>query len=232
MNIMAKDKMKTIIAVFLIMLGSSATQLAGISLAEDPESVVDEIVPEKISNKTGKMLVFSGGGYAGENFLIDGYKKYKNNFSGNMEFRIGIANAAAKPNMIVAVNYDYMPLIMPDGLYGMSEKITSFNAGFLYCFDAQNTIDLFIGPGAGFYYDLITLDTPASGKLEHEYSFFGYNVTAGINYYVSDNLVLIPEIRYHLIREPGNFYATNMVFQIGAQYAFKRMDWNKWKKDY
>ncbi|MBI5555522.1 MAG: outer membrane beta-barrel protein [Elusimicrobia bacterium] len=224
--------MKRTIVILLVILGSFAAPLAGISLAEEPESVVDEIAAEKINSKTGKMLIFSGGGGAGENFLVDGYKKYKNNLSAKIELRIGLANAGARPNMFVTMNYDYMPLIMPAGLYGMSEKITSFNAGFLYGFDAQNKINLFIGPGAGFYYDLITLDTPASGKLEHEYSFFGYNITAGFNYYVAENLVLIPEIRYHLIREPGSFYATNMIFQIGAQYNFARMDWNKWKRNY
>lgn len=216
------------LVIITLLCSSLAPQLA---LAEE-ESMIEEAMAETTKKSSGKMLVFSGGGYLGENVLLDGYKHYKNNFSGQLELRLGLADTAARPDIIFSLNYDYLPLIMPDGLYGMSETISSLNIGAMYCFDAQSKVNFFIGPGLGYYFDTISMDTPASGKLEHEYSFLGANITAGMQVYYKDKFIIIPEIRYHLINEPGSFWATNMTFQVGLNYTFAGMDWNKWRKKF
>ncbi|MDD5354249.1 MAG: hypothetical protein PHF95_03590, partial [bacterium] len=175
--------------------------------------------------------VFSGCGYLGRNMLLAGYKDYQDNYSGHLEMRMGIAKNRKQPDILLSLNYDYMPMILPDGLYGMSERIASLNLNAYYVFYAQRKMNFFVGPGFGYYFDLLSMDTPASGKIEHQYSFIGFNLGAGGQYYIDKSFTLIPMLRYHLIKEPGSFYAKHLVFQIGLSYNFAKMDWNKWKRD-
>ncbi len=192
------------------------------------------LIKEEFSKPKARrhMLVFSGGGYLGRNQLLAGYKDYKDNFSGHLEVRMGIAKSRKRPDIIIGLNYDYMPMILPDGIYGMSERIASLNLNAYYVFYAQRRINFFAGPGFGYYFDLLSMDTPASGKIEHQYSFIGFNLVLGGQYYINKSISLIPILKYHQIREPGSFGAKHLVLQVGCSYNFVELDWYKWRRDY
>lgn len=200
---------------------------------EEDEALIKEEIAER--GQTGSkrhMLIFSGGGYVGHNKLLAGYKDYTDNFSGHLEVRMGLAAIQERPDILISLNYDYMPLILPDGIYGMTERIASINLNAYYVFFAQKKLNFFAGPGFGYYLDLLTMDTPASGVLEHQYSFVGFNLGVGAQYYIDKFITLIPMIRYHQISEPGSFGARNLILQVGFNYNFAGTDWNKWKKEY
>ncbi len=222
---------KKLIPIFIIAL--IITWLAPCFLQAEDEALIQEALEER-GKKGAKrhMLIFSGGGYFGRNKLLSGYKDYQDNYSGHLEARLGLAEVKQRPDIIISLNYDYMPLILPDGVYGMSERIASINLNAYYVFYAQRQINFFVGPGFGYYLDLMTMDTPASGKIEHQYSFVGFNLAIGGQYYIDKYITIIPMIKYHRISEPGSFAARNLIMQIGFSYNFAGTDWNRWKKEF
>lgn len=199
--------------------------------AEDEALIQEELDQRGNTGAKRHMLVFSGGGYFGQNKLLAGYKDYKDNFSGHLEVRMGLAAVKQRPDILLSLNYDYMPMILPDGIYGMSERIASINLNAYYVFYAQRKLNFFAGPGFGYYLDLLSMDTPASGKIEHQYRFIGFNLGIGGQYYIDKFITLIPLLRYHQINEPGSFGAKHLTLEIGFNYNFAGTDWNKWKKE-
>ncbi|MDD5131363.1 MAG: hypothetical protein PHH44_01755 [bacterium] len=200
-------------------------------MAEEEALIREELNERGKSGAKRHMLIFSGGGYLGRNKLLAGYEDYTDNYSGHLEVRMGLAAVKERPDIVISLNYDFMPLILPDGIYGMSENIISINLNAYYVFYAQRKLNFFAGPGIGYYFDTLTMDTPASGKLEHQYRFVGYNLGVGAQYYLDKFITLIPLLKYHQINEPGSFKAKHLVFQVGFNYNFAGTDWNKWKKD-
>lgn len=221
---------KKILSILIIAL--IIPWLAPCLLQAEDEALIQEALDER--GNTGPkrhMLIFSGGGYFGRNKLMSGYNDYQDNYSGHLEARLGLAAVKKRPDIIVSLNYDYMPLILPDGLYGMSESISACTLNAYYVFYAQRKINFFVGPGFGYYLDLMTMDTPASGKIEHQYSFIGFNLGIGGQYYIDKYITIIPMIKYHSIIEPGSFAARHLILQIGFSYNFAGTDWNRWKKE-
>ncbi|MDD5492240.1 MAG: hypothetical protein PHV60_06135, partial [bacterium] len=194
--------------IFTILMAMAVSWLAPRFLHAEDEALIKEELSQR--GKTGAkrhMLIFSGGGYLGRNKLISGYKDYTDNYSGHLELRMGLAAVKERPDILFSLNYDYMPMILPDGIYGMSERIASINLNAYYVFYAQRKLNFFVGPGVGYYLDLLSMDTPASGKLEYQYRFVGFNLGIGGQYYIDKFITLIPLLRYHQVREPGSFDA-------------------------
>lgn len=210
--------------VFLITLG-----VQNVFAAEEQDSPEEDNEEEVSTVPAGKFLLFNAGGYMGMNYLLDGYDKYDNTVSGGLSVNMGIAERNKNPKYTFRFTYEYMPLIMPDGPYGMTDSITAATLDFLYSLDTQSNLSIYAGPGIGYYFETVTMDTPASGYLEHTYRFMGVNISLGLAYYLFRNVVFLPEVRFHMIREPGSYWAKNIVYQLGISYNFASASWEKWR---
>ncbi len=178
---------------------------------------------------TDKLLYIGLGGYAGENFLLKGYdQRKKSNIFGGGEVDAGLAEKGYIPKYRLRLSVDYIPLTVLDGPYGMSESLRAITLGFVFNPRPDARVSYFIGPGVGYYFDAISLDTPATGQLSHTYNFLGFNISGGVRIRLSPRLFLSPELRYHMVREPDPFWATHLNFQIGLNYIIINREYKKW----
>lgn len=222
-------KLKTIGIMLLVAL-LAAICIQNVFGAEEQGSPEEDDGEEALSTvPQEKLLLFGAGGYMGMNYLLDGYDQYDNNLNGGVFLSMGIADQNKNPKYTFRFTYECMPLIMPDGPYNMTDSITATTLDFLYSLDTRSNLSIYAGPGVGYYFDTVTMDTPASGYLEHVYCFMGMNISVGLTYYLFEKVVFLPEVRFHMIREPGSYWAKNIVYQLGLSYNFASASWGKWR---
>jgi hypothetical protein len=176
-----------------------------------------------------KILWLGAGGYAGMNSLSRGYEQHKKSgYMGGGEIELGLADPRRVPTYRLRLNFDYMPLAIEDGPYGLSESLNALTVGFSYNYRPEQDLSYFAGPAIGYYFDTVSVNSPATGIKSNTYSFLGLNFFGGVRWRLGDTLYLVPELRYHLVREPGAFWATNYDLQIGLNYIFYKSEYKKW----
>jgi hypothetical protein len=169
---------------------------------------------------------FSLGGNGGMNKMGKGYDGYDDMPHGGADFYIRppvpeAEEPACHHKFMLRVSADYFPLQVPEGVFGLTEDVYGLTFAVLV---RLRTIDRqehskwvpFLGVGAGLYQDRIKLESPASGTVTGAHNYFGINFSGGFFFPEVMGIRLVPEVRQHMLRTPGNFSATNTCFQLGA----------------
>jgi hypothetical protein len=164
------------------------------------------------------------GAYAGWVRPGHGYPRYEDYGDAGVDFylRPPVSDEPSlKNHYLIRLSADYVPLSLPPTANGITQELYSVNAAYVYYFARLNrpTAEVwapFLGAGAGLYFDHISLDTPASGKVGSTDNHFGYHLSLG---YFSPRFKnrwrLVPELRWHLIRYPSSYTATHLSVQVG-----------------
>ncbi len=171
------------------------------------------------------------GGNFGKNKLVRGYKGYSDMTHGGIDIYLRpplpeTGKPAWYHKIMFRLSGDYFPLQTPEGVYGLDEDIYSLNFGVVYRIMSSHGIEgkkwvPILGAGFGIYRDEVTLDTPASGVTKGITTDMGINGSVGIMLPAILHLRLIPEIRYHSIRIPGNYWTANITYQVGVVLWFE-----------
>lgn len=173
---------------------------------------------------------FAIGGNGGLNKLGNGYEGYDDMPHGGADFYIRPPrpqheDPTFKDKFMLRFSADYFPLQVPEGVYGLTEDIYALSMSVIVRLRDMGRPDHqmwvpFLGLGAGFYRDQIELDTPASGKISDSHNYFGLNFSGGFFFPEVLGIRFAPEVRYHMLRTPGNFSATNICYMMGASIRF------------
>jgi len=164
-------------------------------------------------------------GYGGKNVMGKGYDGFE-------DFTHGGADVYFRPpkpilnearfiyHTLFRLSADYFPLKVPAGVYGLEEDVYALTGALVVRFLRFNQPEdrqwvPFVSAGYGGYFDRVTLDTPASGKVSGTHTNLGYNLSAGLFLPCVGPFRLIPEVRLHSIRVPGGASAQNTTYQIG-----------------
>jgi len=166
----------------------------------------------------------------GYNKLLVGYEGYGNNFNLGGDVYLEAPRETRFPsvwhhNFLFRVSAEHFPMKVPEGVLGLKEDIFSLNGALLYQF---RTIDglkgsnwvPFVGLGMGLYVDRVSLDTPATGKINSSHNSVGLNGSIGLRMPRMKFIIpfrLIPEVRYHRIQVPRG-WVTNATYQLGISF--------------
>jgi hypothetical protein len=174
----------------------------------------------------GGSYSFSPGINGGYTDLLRGYPDYEN--LGNLGLDLYMRpppplEARWTQHMMFRLSADYFPLQVPNYVYNTTEDLFSLNGTVLWRFtdfagkETEKWIP-FLGLGAGLYWDSTRVNTPASGKVHGTEMYLGANGAAGVFLPCFGNWRLVPEIRYHAIRQLENYWASHISYQIGLVY--------------
>lgn len=195
------------------------------SLTKETPKTLEEVKKyyKEESESSESNLNFGIGGLFGYNYLLKGYDKYSNDFMFGVEFKMRLLTANEIESLNYRLYFDYFPMAVPEGTYNLQEDIYNVNIGAIYGFLPNKRFNPFIGVGLGLYLDWIRFETPASGNISNTYTFFGFNLSGGLEIFVKKRISLIPEARFHFILEPGRpvFLARNLSLHSTLIYYFK-----------
>jgi hypothetical protein len=168
----------------------------------------------------------------GYNQLLKGYQGYENLGNAGVDLYVlrrppEVEEPKGSDRLGFRISADYFPLQVPEGVYNTTEDIFSLNAAVLYRFYSlyrpeQTQYIPFVGIGAGAYRDVVTVDTPASGKVSGTHSYLGFSGSLGVFLPVMGAVRFAPEIRLHALRIPDNGLALNMTYQVAASLRLGR----------
>ncbi len=165
------------------------------------------------------------GGYTD---LLNGYPRYENlgNVGIDVYFRPPVPLFPKwKDKLAFRLSGDYVPLQPPKEVYGITEDIYSLNATILYRFinfargDEHKRLIPFVGGGVGAYWDRISLDHPAlDEKVTRSHAFLGLSASGGFMLPSMGRFRLIPEVRYHSMKQYAGYWASYISYQLGLVY--------------
>lgn len=160
--------------------------------------------------------------------LIKGYEDYTN--LGNAGIDLYMRPPVPQfpkwhSRMMFRLSVDYFPLQVPDDVVGITHDLYSLNGTVLWRFMDMSQAEHhqwvpFVGGGVGMYLDRITLEMPASGKISGTKRYLGGTASVGVQIPCIGSIRLVPELRYHAILEPDNFWAQHVTYQLGAALWF------------
>jgi len=165
----------------------------------------------------------------GLNKLGKGYEGYEDLGNAGLDlyihpFRAVTAPTKAKQNMLVRLSFDYFPLQVPKQNLGLKEDMYAATLAFVYQFHRLNRQSEqkwlpMVSIGYGRYFDVVKLKTAATGSVERNRQYSGYNasIAVAMPWFRNVPIRVIPEIRYHRV-EVVDSIATNMTYQIGLSY--------------
>jgi hypothetical protein len=175
---------------------------------------------------------FIPAGHGGQNKLGSNYDGYEDLGAGGFDVYFNpplpeFEEPDWRHKLMFRLSGDYFPLQVPEGVYGLTEDIYSLNCGIVKKFmhfrkPEGRQWTPFLAGGFGVYWDRITLDTPASGKVTGMHTYFGFNGGAGLMFPSILGLRLVPEFRWHGMRPAGNVWVTNTVYQGSVMLWFGR----------
>jgi hypothetical protein len=168
------------------------------------------------------------GGY---NQLLKGYKGYENLGNAGLDLyvrpsRSYLEDPGWKDRLIFRLSVDYFPLQVPEGVYGITEDIYGLHGAIMVRFHRLSFPETrqwvpFTGVGLGTYFDQVTLDTPATGKVSGIHRSLGANASIGLfSPRMGSRWQIIPEIRFHILKIPDAAWSMNMTYQVGLAYWF------------
>lgn len=165
------------------------------------------------------------GGYTS---MLHGYNGYKNLGNAGVDLYMRPPEPQFPRwyhHMIFRLSGDYFPLQVPSQVAGITEDIYSLNGTALWRFSnfgqsEHNQWIPYLGAGVGVYWDSVTVDTLATGKVKNAEQYLGVTGSVGVMLPTVGPIRLIPEIRYHTFREAGKYWASHMTYQIGAAIWF------------
>jgi|GEM_PF-1839075 len=171
--------------------------------------------------------IFSPGLNAGYTDLLHGYPNYKN--LGNAGFDIYLRQPLSvdptwREKLLFRLSGDYVPLQTPEGVRGIVHDVYSVNGSVIYrFFDFENGEEYkqtvpFIGGGVGVYWDRIVQNHPAFPKVTTTQGFLGLNASVGVMLPAMGRLRLVPEIRYHTMRQYKSYWPSYVSYQLALVY--------------
>lgn len=190
----------------------------------------DEADHSTYFKETGPSWIISPGINGGYNKLVRGYKDYEDLGNAGVDIYFRPPQSAVEtPNwtnrMMFRLSGDWFPLQLPPGPRGLTEDVFSLNGTVVYKIQSFARAESkqwtpFLGLGFGGYWDRVSLDTPASGKITGTHFYWGINADAGFMLPAVFGVRLVPEVRYHTAKTPNNYYVANMTYQMGAVLWF------------
>ncbi len=165
----------------------------------------------------------------GYNKLGKGYEGYSDLGNAGLDlyiqpFRAPNQPTKAKHNMLFRFSFDYFPLQVPKQNLGLKEDMYSANLAFVYQFHKLNLQTEqawlpFFSLGIGRYLDMVKLNSAATGTVQRNRQYSGFNASVGmaLPWFKNFPIRVVPEIRYHRVKVVDSI-ATNMTYQIGLAY--------------
>lgn len=211
--------------VLLLILGALSVPAHAVRLGDvkvQPNNSVDPL-----KEKTSIRLI--PGINVGYNKLLKGYDGYEDLGNVGVDLNIQPWKAAAYPtriknNLLLRLSYDYFPLQVPKQNAGLEEDLSSINMAIVYQFHRLNRqADQrwlpFFSLGYGRYFDVVTLDTKATGKRTARRQYSGYVASIGLAlpWFQDFPIRVVPEIRYHHVKVVDDA-ATNMTYQVSLNW--------------
>jgi hypothetical protein len=178
----------------------------------------------------GSGLRFYPGFHSGFNHLVRNYEGYGSLWLAGLDLNLLTStrnrgnDSACSDRIMLRLSMDYAPLKVPDGNYGLSEQIVNPYFSVVYRFGSPlmsrlNAWTPFVGAGAGAVFDMVKLDTPATGAASGTATLFDISVTGGVlGPELFEAVRFTPEVRVHLTGVP-NGWALNAVYMVGLTYA-------------
>jgi hypothetical protein len=208
--------------LFLALIGPAAIP-AWADMDDNPSYLKDWTERDK-----GSGWNFSPAFNGGYTSLLHGYKGYKNlgNAGLDLYMRPPVPQFPRWYNhMIFRLSADYFPLQVPSQVVGITEDIYALTGTALWRFSNASEAEHnqwipFLGAGVGVYWDSVTVDTLATGKVKDAEQYLGVTGALGVMLPTWGPIRIIPEIRYHTLREAGRYWASHMTYQIGAALWF------------
>jgi hypothetical protein len=219
----------------LVCLVAALAVLAGVAAADserwDLPRGEDTYEPkyEEYYAHEGRHWLFMPAVNGGYHQLIEGYDGYSDLGNAGLDLYIGRSPAPEEFTMedrvMLRISADYFPLQVPEGTNGLEEDVYALTASAVVKMHSSLRSELrqwvpFLGFGAGMYWDYVTLDTPASGKVSGTHNIPGFNVSVGVMSPAAGILRLVPEVRFHALRTPGNNWAHSVAYQAALLFAF------------
>jgi hypothetical protein len=162
---------------------------------------------------------------AGINSPQKGFDNYKNYlYAGADLYFIPEGDLAAlegynwRDNFFYRASFDYILLDVPDGTNGTSEDLFALSFDLLYSVYKGEKTGLFIGIGIGGYYDFVSVDTPATGKVSASYFNLGYRPCVAFPIRVGRDTELVPEARFHNIFYSSGYYPSLVTYHLGLRF--------------
>jgi len=125
----------------------------------------------------------------GKNKLLKGYEGYDDLGNAGVDLYISRVKDGIKSgwadNILSRLSFDYFPLQVPKGVLNLEEDMFSVNFSLLYQFKKPDNFDVprfipFLGVGIGTYQDRVTLNSPATGRVEGKTNSFGLLASVGL----------------------------------------------------
>ena len=165
----------------------------------------------------------------GLNKLGKGYEGYEDIGKAGLDlyiqpFRPATVPTRAKHNMLLRFSFDYLPLQVPKQNAGLKEDMYSLNLALVYQFHRLNLQSEqqwlpFVSLGYGSYYDVVKLNTPATGRIQSRRQYPGFSASVGmaLPWFKNFPVRVIPEIRYNRVKVVDET-TTNIIYQVGLAY--------------
>lgn len=143
-----------------------------------------------------------------------GYRGYVDNanFSINLDIVRELNFERERINYRVA--FDYLMLNVPEDTYGVTEDLFGLTGAFLYIVSIKSrTFYPFAGVGLGLYFNSVRLDTELVESSRFN-TYFGGNLSLGLEINLLRSVVLIPEIKGHGMFVSGFNLSTNLGYYL------------------
>ncbi|HUP57390.1 MAG TPA: hypothetical protein VM598_08060 [Bdellovibrionota bacterium] len=201
------------------------------AVATTASARADELVRLGGANPCRPGSHWLAGTHAGYNYLVKGYTGYTNLWIAGVdllyyaisETRDDRRNSVCKDSLMARFSFEYAPLKVPDGNYGLSEDNIFIDMSILYRIGPPPSGTLaqwvpFVGGGLGVAIARTSLTTPATGSVSGSSGQFALSASLGIySPEVFSSLHLTPELRMHGALVPQGI-AYNLAIQIGLTY--------------
>lgn len=174
-----------------------------------------------VNAKEPVVKTFAIGGSLGMNYLQRGYDSYKKDYPDfGVDLKVIRKRATQSTLYDYRISFEYFPLVVPEGTYGLTEDIYSISGSVLFNFYRHKYFTSYAGIGPGLYLDHIRLDTPVSGEKSTMYAKIGLNASVGMIINTKYGFKIYPEVRYHTMFSQ-KYMASHMSIQCGVMFNIR-----------
>jgi hypothetical protein len=170
-------------------------------------------------------LEFYPATHVGYNQLVKNYDGYTNLWTTGGDIYVGVpskllASSGCSDQAQFRLSGEYLPMKVPAGNNGLSEQVATLTFGGIFRFGSPLLKEVevaspYIGLGAGLIWDMLTVNTPATGRIDRSAREFDLQLSVGLFSANFLNLFRInPEVRLHGTVVP-NGIALNAEYLVG-----------------
>ncbi len=213
-------KRKLLLLIVMLMFVCAHVFAEDLDFGEEQEMMLKK-AKGWVGAKEPVIKTFAVGGSLGMNYLQRGYDSYKKNYP---DFGVDLKVIRKRETQTTLYDYrisfEYFPLVVPEGTYGLTEDIYAFSGALLFNFYHHEYFTSYAGIGPGLYLDHIRLDTPVSGEKSTMYAYVGVNASVGLIINTKYGFKIYPEVRYHSMSGQG-YFTTHMSIQCGIMFDIR-----------